>query len=140
MESLNKIVKKNLVISAQEALSFLPNRTALQRLHQSQKINHLGGGFYSSSECDELTALLAVVSKYYPHCIISGATALTLYELSDYCIDLIDVDILNTTNLKNSLLNVHRVASKRITGVSIKEFNGLEIMIYNLERSLIEAK
>jgi hypothetical protein len=50
--------------------------------------------------------------KTYPKAVISGTTALALYKLTDERIDLIEVEIPNTTNIKNNIMKVHRVAKK----------------------------
>jgi hypothetical protein len=85
----------------------------------------------------------AIIARYYGHCVVSGPTALSLYGLADEYIDKIDVDIANTTNLKNALLNVHRVAPSKLEGITQQSFvtRGIpfKIKIYTPERSLHEA-
>ena len=93
---------------------------AVYRLEQLGKIKKVypdGLGYFTLPETKEGTAHFAIVNEYYPQCVISGKTALSLYGLSLDYIGRIDVDIPNKTNLVNELLNVHRVTDSKINHV-----------------------
>ena len=133
------LIERKKVISAAEALKILPNRMALTRLAQNGKIQHLGGGYYATNSMNDFVAGLCIVSKFYKKGIVSGVTALRVHELGDDQIYKIDIDIPNTTSLKNSLLNVHRVAKKFLVDFETVEFKGVKVKVYDQTRSLYEA-
>lgn len=143
---LIKKLKKEIVISVKDAIEVIGNRQAVYRLADKGDIVHVhpeGLGFFCLPETEEGEAQFAIISKYYSKCVISGPTALSLYGLSDEYISKIDVDIPRTTNLKNNLLNVHRVNPKVIDGVEVRGFKDkgvpFEVKIYNSQRVLHEA-
>jgi len=146
MINLNKILKKDLVISLEEGIEVLGNDKAVYRMVDEGKLSHIhpkGLGYFSLPEVEEGTAHFAILKKYYAQCVVSGKTALSLYGLSLDYIDKIDVDISRNTNLANELLNVHRVVDSKINNVVEKSFDDkgipFEIKIYSPERCLFEA-
>ena len=143
---LIKKLKKEMVISVKDATEVIGNRQGVYRLADQGDIVQVhpeGLGFFCLPETEEGEAHFAIISKYYSKCVISGPTALSLYGLSDEYISKIDVDIPKTTNLKNNLLNVHRVSPKVIDGVEARDFKDkgvpFEVKIYNPQRVLHEA-
>ncbi len=146
MESLFEILKKDRVISLKDAISILGNNMAVYRLEEKGlivKVYPSGLGYFTLPDIEEGEAQFAVVSKYYPQCVISGKTALSLYNLSLDYIREIDVDIPTSTNLSNDLLNVHRVSEMKINNVIERKFEekgiSFDIKIYSSERTLHEA-
>jgi hypothetical protein len=141
-----EILKKDRVISLKDASKILGNKMAVYRLEQKKMIRKVhpdGLGYFSLPETEEGEAQFAIVAKYYPQCVVSGPTALSLYGLSQDYISEIDVDIPRTTNLSNDLLNVHRVLESKINNVVFRSFESrgvpFEIKIYSPERALHEA-
>lgn len=146
MGKIDAILKKHLVISLEDATKILGNDKAVYRLCEKGKLAKVepkGLGFFSLVGLEEGTAHFAIVSKYYSNCVISGKTALSLYDLSLDYISKIDVDIPNVTNLSNDLLNVHRVVESKISHVVKGKFEDkgipFNIKIYSVERTLFEA-
>jgi len=146
MGNLEKILKKDLVISLEDGIKLLGNDKAVYRLVEKGELRKVypgGLGYFSLPELEEGTAHFAIIKKYYPQCIISGRTALSLYELSLDYINQIDVDISNKTNISNELLNVHRIVDSKINNVIERSFEdkGLPftVKIYSPERCLFEA-
>ncbi len=146
MGKIREILLKNTVINLEEASSILGSEKAVYRFAEKGKIIKVypdGLGFFSLPGTEEGTAQFAIVAKYYSQCVVSGKTALALYDLSLDYIRQIDVDISNKTNLSNSLLNVHRVVDSKINNVISRSFEdkgiSFKIKIYSPERSLFEA-
>lgn len=146
MSNLKKILKNDLVISLEEGIKILGNDKAVYRMAQEGELSHIhpkGLGYFSLPETEEGTAHFAIVKKYYPRCVVSGKTALSLYGLSLDYIKKIDVDISRDTNLANELLNVHRVVDSKINNVIERSFKErdlfFKIKIYSPERCLFEA-
>ena len=146
MKSILKILKDDQVISLREAVKILGNDKAVYKLVETNtimKLDPIGLGLFCLPSADEGTAQLAAVNKYYPDCIISGPTALSLYGMSLDYIDKIDVDIDNKKNLANEMLRVHRVISSKINNIEHRSFKekGIEfkLKIYSPERVLHEA-
>lgn len=143
---LINILKKDFVVSAKDAELILGKRSDVYKLEKQGIINKVypnGLGFFSLPGLSEDNAHYAILSKYYKKCVVSGKTALLLYELGEDYINTIDVDIPNTTNLETSIFNIHRVSPSMINSVVKKCFkeNGVpvEIKIYSPERTLHEA-
>lgn len=139
-------LKKDLVISAKEAALIVGNRQKVYRLAEKGEIAQVypeGLGYFSLPDTEEGEAHFAIISKYYPGCVVSGQTALSLYGLADEYIGEIDVDIPKTTNLKNALLNVHRINPNKLDGIIKRSFEEkgvpFKIRIYSPERVLHEA-
>jgi predicted transcriptional regulator of viral defense system len=144
LNKLNNFLKKNLVVSAQEAGAMLNSQRQVYRLAERgeiQRIGPLGSGYYSLPQIEEGDAMFIVLSRYYPECVVSGETCLSLYQLGQAYIQKIDVDIPNTTDLKNSLLKVHRIHPRKIFNIEMRKFESLPvpIKIYTPERALYEA-
>jgi hypothetical protein len=146
MGNLQKILQRDLVISLEDGIKQLGNDKAVYRLvdkKELKKVEPNGLGYFTLPEVEEGTAHFAIIKKYYPQCVISGKTALSLYGLSLDYIKKIDVDISNETNLSNELLNVHRVVSSKINNIIEKKFEDrgvpFKIKIYSPERCLFEA-
>jgi predicted transcriptional regulator of viral defense system len=138
---MGKKVKKlprRFVLRSKDLEEFYGSRVAIKRSAERGEIQSLSSGFYSSPSLDPMTASVIAVAKYFPQAVISGRSALFLHELSDHAVKKIDVDISGTT-IANKLLDVHRVAKKRLIGISKITLKGFEIKIYDLERSLCEA-
>lgn len=145
-KKLINILKKDFVISARDAELVLGKRSDVYKLEKQgiiSKVYPNGLGFFSLPGLNEDNAHYAILSKYYKKCVVSGKTALLLYELGEDYIDTIDVDIPNTTNLETSIFNIHRVSPKMINCVVRKSFKDtgvpIEINIYSTERTLHEA-
>ena len=143
---LLKRIKKAKAISAQDAAEILGGRQKVYRMAERGELIHVypeGIGFFTLPEIEEGEAQFAIVASYYPKCVISGTTALSLYGLSDDYIREIDVDIPRTTNLSNPLLRVHRVNPNKIIGVTQRSFENkgvpFKVKIYSPERALHEA-
>jgi hypothetical protein len=146
MSDLKHILDKDLVISLEDGIKLLGNDKAVYRLVEKGVLNKVhpnGLGYFSHPDVEEGTAQFAIVKKYYSQCVVSGKTALSLYDLSLDYISSIDVDISNKTSLANELLNVHRVVDKKINNVVECRFETKGIMfpikIYSVERCLFEA-
>jgi hypothetical protein len=146
MGNLINILKAQKVISLSDATKVLGNNMAVYRLVDKGEIIKVypdGLGYFSLPDLEEGEAHFAIVSKYYSKCVVSGKTALSLYDLSLDYISSIDVDIPKTTNLSNELLNVHRVVETKINNVIERSFDNkgvpFKIKIYSPERTLHEA-
>lgn len=136
--SLEKVLMKlkSSGVSKVAELEKIINRMQLRRFGDEGMIQSIGYGYYAHPSIDPFHAYLFVVSKYYPKAVISGTTALALYKLTDERIDLIEVEIPNTTNIKNNIMKVHRVAKNKMVGVVRLEINGQKIRVYSPERAL----
>jgi hypothetical protein len=132
-------IKKEKVLSLPELTKLFGNRMEVSRKAREGLIQSLGSGYYASPDLDPFLATLNVVAKYYPNVVISGRTALHIYGLLQDYIEKIDVDIKREKSLKNKLLKVHRVPSKRLIGITKINYQGIMLKIYDLERSLAEA-
>lgn len=146
MTEFISLLQKQFVIRLDEATKILGNEKAVYRLVDKGELVKVlpdGLGLFTLPEIEEGTAQFAAVAKYYKQCVVSGKTALSLYDLSLDYIREIDVDISNKTNLLNDLLNVHRVVDSKICSVIEKRFEDkgipFEIRIYSPERVLFEA-
>lgn len=146
MKRILEILKKDHVISLKEGIEILGNDKAVYKLVEQGKLVQVypkGLGYFSLPETEEGMAQFAIVKKYYPQCVVSGKTALSLYGLSLDYIKKIDVDIPRGTNLSNELLEVHRVVSSKINNVVERSFEDFgvpfPIKIYSPERCLFEA-
>ena len=146
MNNLEKILRSDLVISLEDGVQILGNDRAVYKLVEVgglKKVGPNGLGYFSLPEVEEGTAYFAIINKYYPQCVISGKTALSLYRLSLDYIKKIDVDVSNKTNISNELLNVHRVVSSKINNIIKRSFKDsgipFKIKIYSPERCLFEA-
>jgi len=146
MEELLEKLKDQLVIGLEDALKILGNDKAVYRLVKKgslRKVHPNGLGYFTLPEIEEGTAQFAIIKNYYPQCVISGKTALSLYGLSLDYISEIDVDISNKTNLANELLSVHRVVDSKINNIIERSFDNkgipFQIRIYSPERVLFEA-
>ena len=87
-------------------------------------------------EFDEDRTSLGLAQGLYSS--TSNRTALSVYKLTDERIDQIDVDIPNTTSIKNSLLRVHRISKGLMLGVVRLNVRGQKIRIYSRERALCD--
>ena len=117
MGNIRNILQNDTVISLEDGVNLLGNDKAVYRLVEKgelKKVEPNGLGYFTLPTTEEGTAHFAIIKKYYPQCVISGKTALSLYGLGLDYISEIDVDISNETNLSNELLNVHRVVSSKI--------------------------
>lgn len=146
MSKISNFLKNNYVISLAELVELVGHKTGVYRLVEKGVISKVypdGLGYFCLPETEEGIVHFAIVKKYYPQCVISGTTALSLYNLGLEYIDKIDVDIPKNKNLKNKLLNVHRVVESKIVEVAEKDFpdKGIpfKIRIYSPERVLFEA-
>lgn len=146
MNELIELLRADRVISLEDAVEILGNDKAVYRLAERgeiQKVEPGGLGYFTLPGIEDGTSHFAIVKKYYPQCVISGTTALSLYGLGLDYISKIDVDISNETNLSNSMLRVHRVVPSKINNVIQLSFpdRGIpfEIKIYSPERTLFEA-
>lgn len=146
LKIIRKFLLKNRVINAKDAANILGHRMAIYRLEKKgivEKISIDNLGLFTLPKIDEFEASFAAIKLYFPGCVISGRTALSLYELGLDYIDKIDVDIPNNTTLRNSLLEVHRVSYEKINHVIEKSFEEkgipFKIKIYSPERVLFEG-
>jgi hypothetical protein len=146
MSNLIPILKNEFVISLEDGIKLLGNDKALYRMVEKgdiKKVEPNGLGYFTLPQVEVATAHFAIIKKYYTKCVISGKTALSLYDLSLDYIDVIDVDISNKTNLSNDLLNVHRIIDSKINNVIMRSFIDkaipFDIRIYSPERVLFEA-
>lgn len=146
MRDIKEFLKTEIVIDLPKAAKILGNEKAVYRLVEKGDLSKVypdGLGFFSLKDTDEGMAQFAIVAKYYRQCVISGKTALSLYDLSLDYIRQIDVDIPKTTNLSNELLDVHRVVKSKINNVIKRDFKQkgipFKIQIYSPERVLFEA-
>lgn len=146
MKEIISILKKDKVISASDLSELLKSRAKVYELEREgiiSKVYPSGLGYFTLPDIEEGEAQFAIVKKYYPQCVISGRTALSLYSLGQDYIREIDVDIPRSTNLSNELLAVHRVAESKINHVIERSFpeKGVpfDIRIYSPERVLHEA-
>jgi predicted transcriptional regulator of viral defense system len=113
----------------------------LVKTNKLKQVHPRGIGLYTLPEIDDGEAQFSALAKYFPKCVVSGKTALSLYGLADEYINKIHVDIPKTTNLKNDLFEVTRVHPDKIFEVIEKTFQGvpIKIKIYSPERCLYEA-
>lgn len=132
-------IKKEKVMALAELTKIFGNRMEVSRKTREGIIQSLGSGYYASPELDPFLAALGVVAKYYPEVVISGRTALHIHDLSQDFIEQIDVDIERDKSLRNKLMKVHRIPSKRLIGISQTNYKGIRIKIYDIERTLAEA-
>ncbi|MCO5143143.1 MAG: hypothetical protein M9962_08650 [Oligoflexia bacterium] len=138
MGALKKLPKR-FVLRSKDLERRLGSRVAIKRETERGTVQSLGAGLYASPSIDPMTAAVIAVAKYYPQAVISGRTALVIHKLSDHAVERIEVDIPKSTRIVNKMLEVHRVAETRLTGISKLELEGTKIKIYDLERALCEA-
>ena len=125
MDEVIKILKKDMILTLEEGINILGNDKAVYSLEEKgviKKCHPKGLGLFTLPEVEEGTAHFAAIKKLYSQCVISGKTALSLYDLSLDYIDKIDVDIPNRTSLANELLEVHRVVDSKINNVIKRSF------------------
>lgn len=146
MSIVRDYLDKNFVASLTELIKLVGHKTGVYRLVEAgeiAKVHPDGLGYFCLPEVEEGTAHFAIVKKYYPQCVISGKTALALYDLGLDYIDKIEVDIPKSQSLRNELLDVHRVVERKITSVIEKSFDHkgipFKVKIYSPERTLFEA-
>ena len=80
-----------------------------------------------------------VVAKYYPQAVISGISALFIYELTDEMSNEVHIDIIKTSSIRNKLVQARRVAESRLIGIMNLKYKGASLRIYNVERTLCDA-
>lgn len=139
VKELEKALKKNKVMTANELMPLVASRAQLRRYANAGIIYSVGAGIYASPELEPFIASVLAVAKFYPNAVISNLTALIIYELSDERVDYIDVDIPRNYSIKNKLIKEHRVDPNRIIGVQTHVFNNYKIKIYGAERCLCES-
>jgi len=132
-------IKNEKVLGLAELIELFGNRMEVSRKAREGIIQSLGNGFYATPEIDPFLAALVVVTRYYPQVVISGRTALQIHGLAQDYIEKIDVDIVREKSLRNKILQVHRVDSKRLIGITKLNHHGIGIKIYDIERTLAEA-
>ena len=138
-DPLQKALANYGVLSSSELVAILGSRVAIKRKAEAGLIHPLGSGIYASPSIDPFTAALIATTRYYPKAVISNLTALVVHRLSDEAIAQVDVDIDKSRDLKNRLLRVHRILKKKLIGISILEYQGHKIRVYDRERALCEA-
>jgi predicted transcriptional regulator of viral defense system len=111
----------------------------MRRMAEAGLVLSLGAGIYATPALDPFAAAVLATAKYYPNAVISGLTALQIHGLAQEYVDRVDVDVPRETSIRNSLLNVHRVPKGRLVGITRLKHQGVEIQIYDRERSLCEA-
>ncbi len=136
--ALSKI-KKEKIFALSELVELFGNRMEVSRKAIEGIVQSLGSGYYASPGLDPFIAALGIVAKYYPELVLSSRTALRIHGLSQDYIEKIDVDIERAKSLRNKLLQVHRVPSKRLVGIIKINYQGMKIKIYDIERTLAEA-
>lgn len=127
------------VYSTKELIEKMGHRMAIHKASEEGELVSLGAGFYSTPNIDPFTAQVHVVAKYYPKAVISGISALFIYELTDEMSNEVHVDIIKTTSIRNVLLHTKRVAESRLIGIDKLSYKGRAIRIYNVERALCDA-
>jgi hypothetical protein len=75
-------IKKEKVLGLAELIELFGNRMEVSRKSREGILQSLGNGFYSTPQLDPFIAALVVVTKYYPHVVISGRTVLDFTELT----------------------------------------------------------
>ena len=142
MRTIEEILLEKIVISTKEAVEVLGNRMSITRLCKKDiicPVGQKGSGYYTLPDTNDLKAILAVKSNYYPESVISGPSALTLHELGLDYIDKLDIDIPLEKDIKNQLFNTHRIIIRKIMYVINKEIQEIIVKIYSPERTLYEA-
>jgi predicted transcriptional regulator of viral defense system len=134
-----EIINENGVMRAKELSPYVASGAQLRRYAEDGRLISLGAGYYADPSLDPLTAVLAVVARYYPHAVISNITALFVHGLTDERIDQIDVDIPRESSIRNKLIRTHRVNPKLIKGVEEATYNGIRLKVYSKERALCDA-
>jgi predicted transcriptional regulator of viral defense system len=133
-----EFLKLKRVARHKELASLVRHPFEIQRLADAGNINALGGGFYCHPEVDPIKAGYVVVSRFYPKAVVSNISALHMYDLTDQRIDRIDVDIPNTTSIRNELIRAHRVHPKYMDGIVEIDVEGYLVKVYSIERSLCD--
>ena len=142
MKKLLSFIRKYKVISTKDAANILGHRNLIYPFIESGEVIRIGGdssGLFTLSTIDEGTAYLGAIARYYPKCIISGKSALSFHGLIDDFVSTIVVDIPKTTNLKNSILEVHRVHPSKLIGIEEKKIDGVKVKIYCPERAIADG-
>lgn len=134
-----KAIERHRVMSYAELAKHGATGTKLRRMTEAGLIVPLGSGLYASIKLDPFVASVIATAKYYPKAVISGLTALQIYELGQDYAQKIDVDIARETSLRNRMLKVHRVPQSRLIGIASLKYHGAKIRIYDIERTLCEA-
>jgi hypothetical protein len=146
-EKLISRIEKDLAINSKDARAILGHRMGVYRLAQRGIIVPIDDaknlGLFTLPNIGPFEASFAALSKYYPDCVVSGPTCLSIHGLTDDYIGKIHVDIAHPKDLKNDLFSVHRVKRENINNVVNKSFKDQSIIkkikIYSPERSLHEA-
>lgn len=133
------VPEDQLIFSAAELSKRLGSRTAISRLVERKKLQTLGSGYYAIPHISKFEATVLVVGRYFPKAILSGKTALKIHGLLHDDLEIVDADLERTTSQKNRLIRFTRVHKSRLTGIVQTNRRGLDIRVYDLERTLAEA-
>lgn len=144
---LVETLKTKKVINTTEAASILGNKMGIYRLADEGVVVKFEDaknlGIFTLPDVDPEQASFAVLSQYYPDCVVSGITCLRILDLGLDYIDKIHVDIPYPKDLKNDLFEAHRVKKEKINHVMEKSFKDrnitFPIKIYDPERAMHEA-
>ncbi|HEY8269672.1 MAG TPA: hypothetical protein VIG33_02200 [Pseudobdellovibrionaceae bacterium] len=130
---------KSGVYKHSELTEMLGSRMAVKRALAEQLVEKVSRGFYCTPDIATNEAYYRVIKKFYKDAVISKRTLLYHYRLTTNQPDLIDVDVPQTSKLRNGtdLLEVHR--TNKIFGLSSAEFNGIKLKCYSVERALFDV-
>lgn len=138
MKDLSQILQTQQVLSSGDASKVIGQKRNLKLLVENGKLQSLGRGYYFTAGLERWEALVLLVAKYFPTAVIAGKAALKLHGLYPSDPAEVEVHISRTTNQKNSLLKFSRVSDSRLVGITKIKFYGMEVRVYDPERSLAE--
>ena len=139
LDSVLRALEKHKIMTLSELKKFGASGIKLRRMAETGQIVAVGSGIYAAPSLDPFVAAVLATSKYYPESVISGLTALQIHGLAQEYIDKVDVDIPRETSIRNKLLKAHRVPSSRLIGIARLKYEGSQITIYDIDRTLCEA-
>lgn len=130
------VFRNQQVVKNSELTAVFGSRSSVSRLVKDKEIIPIGSGYYGEVGSCPILNKIAVLSCYYPQAVLVGHNALWAMGLLKNPIEDIEVQIENSTSLKNTLFKVQRAKKNRMTGIQQIECHGLNITTYPLEKIL----
>jgi hypothetical protein len=117
----------------------LGSKMSVKRALESGKIEKISRAFYNTPNIPLTQAYFAIVKKFYPKSVISKRTLLYHYKLTTDQPSIIDIDVTQDSNMRNStdLISVNR--TNKIFNITTLEINSVKLRCYTVERALFEV-
>ena len=115
------------------------SKMAVMRATQSGIIEKISRAFYSTPDVPSNQTFYLAIKKFYQGAVISKRALLYHYKLTTDQPSTIDIDVEQTSILRNStdLISVFR--TNKIFSTTYLEFNSVRLKCYSVERALFEV-